>query len=351
MPEISVIVPVYNVEKYLSICIESILNQNFSDFEIILVNDCSTDNSGAICDEYVKIDNRVKVIHKEKNEGLGNARKDGLSITTGKWICYVDSDDWLEKDTFKYLFSGIDDSIDIVVFGMNLCFENSREQIIRKEIVCPEDHLVCTKEQIGDLVVELDSKRTFPFMCNKLYNANFVKRCNITFNTIKSMEDFFYNILIFEKANKVFTINRSFYNYRKPCRETLVSSYNKNFFELSKKRYLSEVDFLNSTNSYNIQNEQKLFKIFIKHLISCFIRDAAKNSDLTFKQRLQNSKFYLNDEITKSIIQSYKVDSIKFRIIINAFKNEHYLMSTFIGTLGYVFQSKFKIIYNTILKK
>ena len=100
---ISIIVPVYNVEKYLPTCVDSILCQTFTNFELILVDDGSTDRSGIICDEYEKKDTRVKVIHKE-NGGLSSARNAGLYIAKGKYIGFVDSDDFIDKEMYIVLY-------------------------------------------------------------------------------------------------------------------------------------------------------------------------------------------------------------------------------------------------------
>jgi glycosyltransferase involved in cell wall biosynthesis len=94
-PQISIIVPVYNAENYLNRCVDSILTQTFTDFEIILVNDGSSDNSGAICDEYALKDNRIKVIHK-RNGGVSSARNIGIENSIGKWITFIDADDYIE---------------------------------------------------------------------------------------------------------------------------------------------------------------------------------------------------------------------------------------------------------------
>ena len=106
MPTISVIVPVYNVEKYLNRCVDSILNQTFTDFELILVNDGSTDKSGEICEEYKKSDPRIKVIH-QKNQGQASARNKGIDASTGKYIFFVDSDDYINVCTLKNLFDAV----------------------------------------------------------------------------------------------------------------------------------------------------------------------------------------------------------------------------------------------------
>ena len=117
---ISVIVPIYNVEKYLKKCIESILNQTYRYIEIILVDDGSTDKSGCICDTYEKNDSRVKVIHK-KNGGLDSARKAGIRIATGDYVGYVDGDDWIEHNMYEKMMAQIDknhEKINCVICGI-----------------------------------------------------------------------------------------------------------------------------------------------------------------------------------------------------------------------------------------
>ena len=107
MPQISVIVPVYKVEKYIHKCVDSILAQTFTDFELWLVDDGSPDHCGAICDEYAQIDTRVKVIHK-KNGGLSDARNAALDVMNGKYIFFVDSDDWISEDALEIMYSALE---------------------------------------------------------------------------------------------------------------------------------------------------------------------------------------------------------------------------------------------------
>lgn len=127
-PLISIIVPVFRVEKYLDKCIQSIINQTYKNIEIILVDDGSDDRCGEICDRYARIDKRIKVVHK-KNEGLNNARKSGVKISTGKYIGYVDGDDWIEPDMYEaLLYNAIKYNVDVVECGViksnDMCEEN-----------------------------------------------------------------------------------------------------------------------------------------------------------------------------------------------------------------------------------
>ena len=126
---ISVIVPIYNVEKYINRCIDSIIEQTYTNLEIILVDDGSTDNSGSICDEYAKKDNRIKVIHKE-NGGVSSARNVGLDTAIGQYITFVDSDDYIEKKYCEILLKTLKkQKADCVACGYNRIYKNKEEKM------------------------------------------------------------------------------------------------------------------------------------------------------------------------------------------------------------------------------
>ncbi len=123
MCEISIIVPVYKVEKYLKKCVDSILAQTFSDFELILVDDGSPDNSGRICDDYAKKDARVRVVHKQ-NGGLSSARNAGIEVAKGKYLGFVDSDDYIAEDMYELLYKAIiKEEADLSICGIYDVYE------------------------------------------------------------------------------------------------------------------------------------------------------------------------------------------------------------------------------------
>ena len=124
--KVSVIIPVYNTEQYLSRCIESILNQSFSDFELLLVDDGSTDGSGAICDAYAEKDGRVRVFHKD-NGGVGSARNFGMDNAKGEWLTFIDSDDYIEDDYFPEFFNP---EIDLYMRGFKIVGKNNSNSLL-----------------------------------------------------------------------------------------------------------------------------------------------------------------------------------------------------------------------------
>ncbi len=181
-PQISVIVPVYKVEKYIHRCIDSILNQTFTDFELILVDDGSPDNCGAICDEYAKSDSRVVVIHKE-NGGVSTARNTGLDVAVGKYIAFCDSDDYWATDMLEMLSGIIEaDDVDIVVSGFqrvdeNGAFLNALKRSSGRECIDNEAELV------SYLVHGVLSGKYGWEVCTRLFKRDIIEANTIRFCT------------------------------------------------------------------------------------------------------------------------------------------------------------------------
>src|SRR5690554_6730418 len=130
MIKISIIIPVYNVEEYLPRCIDSVLIQRNIQFEVVLVNDGSTDSSGLICDEYAQADNRVKVFH-QLNSGVSSARNLGIENATGEWICFVDADDWIEPDSLEKILNINDNRESDFIIARSFKYLNGQPKIER----------------------------------------------------------------------------------------------------------------------------------------------------------------------------------------------------------------------------
>lgn len=205
MAEISIIVPVYNVARYLRSCLESIINQQFCDIEIILVDDGSKDISGNICDEYAKRDKRIKVIHK-KNEGLSEARNEGIKIATSEYIGFVDSDDKIDLDFYFKLYKSLKEGeSDIAVAGIQ---HFSDDKMLNLRTV--EKAGVYSKEEAMREL--LFSQHISNSVCNKLFKRELFGE--ISFPVGKLYEDEYVTYKVFDKANKVSIIKNTCYYYR-----------------------------------------------------------------------------------------------------------------------------------------
>lgn len=206
---ISVIVPVYNVEKYLERCVESILNQTYSKLEIILVDDGSTDSSGSKCDILAKRDKRIKVIHK-KNGGLSDARNYGLNIATGDYILFVDSDDWIEKNMVEYLINLIlETEADISVCGYFEDYNNSEGVICSKDV---DEKIYVYNSNVEALyALNYYGESIGTVSWNKLYKMSIFDQ--LRFDKGRLNEDVFLTPKLFYQAKRVTVSTKKLYHY------------------------------------------------------------------------------------------------------------------------------------------
>lgn len=203
LPKISVIVPVYKAEKYLHRCVDSILNQTFTDFEVLLIDDGSPDRSGEICDEYAKKDSRVRVFHKE-NGGVSSARQCGLDNSRGEYVIHADPDDWVEPDMLECLYSKVkQDDADMVIcdYFINL----SHKEIYHSQ----KPDSLDSDSVLKGLFLYLHGS-----CWNKLVRSKCIHKYKIKFNPELSFcEDLNYNSSLLLNDIKISYLPKAFYHY------------------------------------------------------------------------------------------------------------------------------------------
>lgn len=213
-PLISIIVPVYNVEKYLRRCLDSILAQTFTDWECILVDDGSTDGSGTICDEYAEKDSRFQIFHKE-NGGVSSARNVGIKTSRAKWITFVDSDDWLQNKFLEHLKSEANDKTDLVAMGFQK-FGNSTETMQPSHT----KKIRCLKElpRLWDVPLP---EFVYCFPWAKLFNKNILENYGISFDTtLFYSEDYCFVMDFTTHCGGITEIPYTDYQYFQPVRDS-----------------------------------------------------------------------------------------------------------------------------------
>lgn len=234
-PTISVIVPVYNVEKYLLRCIDSILAQTFTDFELLLIDDGSKDTSGSICDEYARKDTRIKVLHKE-NGGVSSARNVGLDNAKGKWICFADSDDYVGKEWLKIFSNGFPADIIIQSFYATNWFGNQAESFVEMPSFNGS-----TSQDFKQLYLQLYKKCNLGFIWCRAFKRNIITRHSVFFNTNYTLiED---ELFIFEYMKYI----QSFSLCNNGCYHYLSPDYSKKYNNIPLQIKLK---FINEINLY-----------------------------------------------------------------------------------------------------
>ena len=235
---ISIIVPVYKVEQYLRRCVDSLINQTYPNLEIILVDDGSPDKCGDICDEYAKNDNRVKVIHKQ-NGGLSDARNKGLDLATGDYVMFVDSDDWIEKETCKRVMGYISNmGVDVVSFGIQLVGDYKIYEVQKVE----SQKLLSPKEGVGAMIYRQKEQGLLNYVCNKIFKRALFE--NIRFPSGMLFEDQGVTYKLMHNSKSILAISDVFYNYYQRGDSIMAGFYRPKALVDRITIWLSRYDFL-----------------------------------------------------------------------------------------------------------
>ncbi len=316
---ISIIVPIYKVEKYLRQCIDSVINQTYSNLEIILVNDGSPDNCPKICDEYAKKDDRIKIINKN-NGGVSSARNVGLDNAKGNWIVFVDADDWIEKRYCEDLLKiATNKSADIVICGYNRVYNDKTKKIsaiAKKTDFDSNDYLINV----------LNPQTGFGFCATKIFNVDIIGK-NRFDESIVVGEDALFNIKISKNLKRAVYVQKELYNYRinddsavKRFDTNYVKKYSKSI-EVNKK-YIFE-NYLQEEIKNNFYN----FIAFHVMLIAVNYCFHPENNIKNKKKLLRKICNYNNfkEGIEKS---NYKMISLTRKVTLFTLKHKLYILTS-----------------------
>lgn len=291
MNEISVIVPIYNGDKFITKCIESILNQSFSDFEIILVDDGSNDNSISIIKRYVENYNNIKAVFK-KNGGVASARNEGIKVATGRYLVFVDADDEIKEHYLKELYKSL--QFDYVVSGITNRYIGFEEFESVKDL----DSILREREgeKISELPKEFFINGFIHSCCGKLYKSEIVKKYNIRFPEVRLSEDSFFNVeyLKYVKSWKIVESANYIYMHRK-ISESATSKFEHEdiniYVRLHERMLLLPIEkrYVNST-------------LYSQYLAICLRVLKQKMTDKEKKQEL--SKILKKEKIKKTLLLS-----------------------------------------------
>ena len=298
MPKISFIVPVYKVEKYLSQCIESIINQTFKDFELILIDDGSPDKCPEICDKYANTDKRIRVIHKQ-NEGVSAARNDGIETANGEWAYFVDSDDWIERNAAEMLINdAMQYDVDCVMSDCIKHFDNGKQKRVyefsqpfftddRKTIEAIQKFVLCRKYS-PYYMPNVSSGYAAPW--GKFVRLKLLTNNGIRFDTKAKgvFDDGVYSLYLLNSVKRFYYNRKHTYNYR-IVGSSLTHAYKPDAMEILKENYALVDEFINKTSkdASFIQAEQcRRIHYFTSYLSNFYFNPNNPNTIEVIKQSL-----------------------------------------------------------------
>lgn len=347
---ISFIVPVYNVEKYLERCLDSILRQTCQDFEIVLVDDGSIDSSGKICDRYAEIHNCISVYHK-KNGGLASARNYALKYAKGEWIAFVDSDDWIEEDYVEQVLkiSNVNYQCESIVFGYYIEYVENDYTLHRK-------FEIDSDMKLSQAIEQMEQKGMFNCVWNKVYSNKLLQKYKIIFEKgMEPGEDLLFNCNYFQYISTCSVSNRELYHYMRQGENTLTKKYDPNLYEKIQLFDKARVELYNVMNMHSEQYKILLYKYYFSYITSCVYNNYGLNNGLSFRNRIMfYKKIFSNDRLSKAIEELQKVEnrfSLYERIFIKFYRFENAIAMELVYKVLFFFRNYFKCFYNTFRKR
>lgn len=321
---ISIIVPVYQGERYIANCLQSIQKQSYSKIEIIVVNDGSTDSTQIIIQEKASLDDRIVLVNQE-NAGVSEARNTGIKVASGEYIMFVDSDDEIENELCTKLMDAMHETnADIVVSGFTFVNKN-----LTQTVIFSESGIFDKKDIIKNFPL-MNNTYIYQNVCAKLYKSEMLKICKFD-NKIRLGEDLMYNYQVYKYVSKLCVISYSGYRYF-INEQSATHIFNNTDFEKQKNIWCSAMDYFNNVlNQYG--ESECIDKTYVGNSINIITSLVTTEC---FKEIFKYLPEYLNDDFFQKKLQMYVADDKRMKVKAFLCKRKCYIKLYLFGKLNYL---------------
>lgn len=317
MPKVSIILPCYNVEKYIAKSIESVLSQTFQNFELLIINDGTPDNSMEIARGYK--DPRIKIFDKE-NGGLSDARNYGIERAQGEYIYFMDSDDWIEPTLLADNLPIIEsEDLDFIVFGYIQDDADKDGNLIQSTSVTPPNKIYNKANR--DLLIDTHLLGLLGYAWNKIYKKSFLNEHSLRFEKGTSLiEDILFNTQVYINSDKLRFVDKAYYHYSNRPEVTLIKQFHKNSFELKLRRIKALTAFF---DEWEVDNKDEILgSSLVGGIRYCIHNLFSFKNELRLKDKVDYINNMLTHPDTIRLIEYYKPNSRKDSIYKAFIKNK-----------------------------
>lgn len=347
-PFFSIVMPVYNVEKHLNKAIDSVLAQSFTDFELILVDDCSPDACAGICDFYTEHDTRIRSIHLQENGGLSNARNMGMEIAGGTYITFMDSDDYVEADALQNVYDSLQkNDADVVIFGLVEEYFSAEDNLLQSFPISYEHELyISAQDALRKEVIELERKTLLGYAWNKFYRFSKIKENNLRFEKITLIEDVLFNIHFLPFATKMNILRCTPYHYMKRMDASLTNKFVKDYFALHRQRVFELLQLYKSWQMCTPQVCSVLADIYVRYIFSALQRNCEPQAEMTHSERVLWLEDLYCDTLFNVLSPYFSGNNPIVRILSFCLAHKCKAICLFLGRIIYIVKKRFPKIFS-----
>lgn len=350
-PFFSIIVPVYNTEKYIEKAIYSLISQTFQMIEIIIIDDNSSDNTSNICDLLASKYPFIKVIHLQKNKGVSNARNIGIEIAKGEYISFLDADDYVDKDFYEKIYWCLkNNKYDVLMVGVKEEYFDQEGSIKNNNIIDVKNGIYGSYD-IYDIMPMYFRNTLFRYVWNKCYKREYLYKIKVKFKNIKMGEDVDFNIDVFKDIETFVTLEKCYYHYVKSNTNSATAKFIENYWNI-------HIELLNKEiNLFKIWGKQKETEEFI---CNEYIKAVYISLQLTYyKEALMDNKkrmIFLNGIYNSQLYKKLQVSmncitEKKYYLLAKILQSQNSYMILFITYIIFLLKSKFIGIWFVLKQK
>lgn len=331
--KISAIMPVYNVEKFIGKCIESLQAQTLTEWELIAVDDGSPDNSGAICDEYAKNDSRITVIHKE-NGGAPSARNTAIPQAKGEYLYFVDSDDWAEPTMFEDMYKmAKENNAQLVVAGYYIDTYYSDTEFYSQEQALPTK-VFASQREFREYAHNMFDKNLLYTPWNKLFERKYIMDNDIRFrNTF--WDDFPFNLDVVRDVERVVLMEDKYYHFMRARADSETAKYRNDMLDKREEEHGWMLDLYKHWDVDSAESQEMIQRRYIERIVGCVENVTNTACTLSTKEKKAAIKAMLNSDRTKTALKIAQPNSTVMKIMLIPYKMNStslvYLESTLIS--------------------
>lgn len=348
----SIVMPVYGVEAYLDKAIEAILNQTFQNFELILVDDCSPDGCGHICDIYAAKDERVRVRHLERNGGLSNARNRGFEWSRGKYVWFPDSDDYYDLDVLERVYKSLEKNpVDLVVFGLQEDYYDEKGILSYSKRIRMDEHLIEKQDEVRKAVIELEAKTLYGYAWNKFYKSDRIRKQRLKFEKVTLIEDVVFNVKYCEDISTMNILDMTPYHYNKRIDNSLTSKFVPEYFKLHRHRVRIIYEQYLAWGMCDLRVKQVLSGIYLRYIMSALERNCHGTSNMSVASRKRWVEALCEDRLFANLSLYFKPNNNVNRITGWIIYGKHKVLCLALGRAIYFVKNKMPMVFARVKQK
>jgi len=285
-PWVSIVIPVYQGEAHLQIAAESVLVQSFTDYELILIDDGSTDGTGAICDALRTRDARVSVYHLPKNTGLSYARNAGLAHCRGEYVLFLDADDRIESELLANIHSSLKaHPAEWVIWGVTEAHYNRRGALVRRKEITPDFLYASDQQAVREAVMPLETLTLFGYAWNKLYKLESIRSRGVQIEDVELIEDVLFNIAFARDAMSLLVLPLPASHYTRRRRDNLTARKLDRYFELNARRVEELYELHIAWKMDTLSIRRQLVPIYVRYFLSVLERNCRPEREMSHADR------------------------------------------------------------------